>query len=39
MNMIGTGSADYNLNVDTCICKVLTVDVIDINTFYILYSS
>lgn len=41
MNMIGIGSADYKLNVDTCICKVLylTVDVIDMNTFYILYSS
>lgn len=31
--MSGTGSADYNFNVDTYICKVLTVDVIDMNTY------
>lgn len=31
--MSGTGSADDNFNVDTCICKVLTVDVIDMTTY------
>lgn len=34
MNMLGTGSADYNFNVD--ISKVQTVDVIDKKTCYIL---
>lgn len=33
MNMSGTGSADDNFNVDTYICKVLTVDVIDMTTY------
>lgn len=33
MNMSGTGSADDNFIVDTYICKVLMVDVIDLTTY------
>lgn len=33
MNMSGIGSVDYNFNVDIYICKVLMVDVIDMNIY------